>query len=181
MPKDLILTRMGILTADTIIDENCLEKLEAISEASFARKDDPEFWLMAHLDITMMLMNDEIDLDGNFLANELNVESFLRHELRKGAERKLWNKIAGIWLYPNEQKLLPEVLTKYEAESLQIICQWLSKKPRKPRPFFWFLQDMVWDQFRGSPSLNGQRMRQLALYIHKHRNDPPNFEALARI
>jgi len=49
-PKDLVLARMGILTADTIIDEARLEKFEAISDQTYALKDDPKFWLMNQLD-----------------------------------------------------------------------------------------------------------------------------------
>lgn len=180
-PKDLVLTRMGILTADTLIDEGRLAAFEKLSDETYARRNDPNFWLMNQLDITVMLMNDVIDLEGHFIADSFEVTPFLRSELRHGAERDLWNKIAGLWLYPNAQKLLPETLTKYEAETLQIICQWLSSKPRRPRPFFWVIQDMVWDQFKESPSLNEQRIRDLALYIHQHRNDPPDFEALAAI
>ncbi len=179
VPKDLILTRMGILTADTIIDEERLIKFEALTDDAYKRRNDPEFWLMNQLDMTVMLMNDIIDLDGNVIGKELEVTPFLRMELRHGPERKLWNKIAGLWLYPRVQKPLPDTLTKHEAETLQMICYWLSRKePRRPRPFFWMIQDMVWDQFRGSPPLSGDRMRQLAIYIHEHRDDPPDFEVL---
>jgi len=89
--------------------------------------------------------------------------------------------VHAVWLYPHAKKPLPDILTKYEAETLQIICHWLDKNPRRPRPFFWAIQDMVWDQFRGSPPLAGDRMRQLAIYINEHRDDPPDFEALKRV
>jgi len=178
VPKDLILTRMGILTADTVIDEERLIKFEALIDKAYKRRNDPDFWVMNQLDMTVMLMNDIIDLDGNIIGEELEVTPFLRMELRHGAERKLWNKVAGLWLYPHAKKPLPDILTKHEAETLQIICYWLDKKPRSPRPFFWAIQDMVWGQFNGDPTLVGDRMRELAIYIHEHRNDPPNCDVL---
>ncbi|MEM7662779.1 MAG: hypothetical protein AAF292_11055 [Pseudomonadota bacterium] len=182
-PKDLILSRMGILTpgSKTGIDMDRLDKWIAISDETYARRDDPSFWLMSHLENSIMLMNDIIDLDGNFIAEDIEVTPFLRKELKDGPGRKLWDKVAGVWLYPGQQKGAPEVLTKWEAETLQLVCYWLSSVPRSPRPFFWFIQDMTWGQLNGDKPIVGDRMRQLAQYIHDHRNEPPDFEKLKKI
>lgn len=180
-PKDLILTRMGIMNLDKIIDETRLEKFETITAATYDRKDDPDFWLMAQLDITVMLMNDVIDVAGNFLSDELEMSPFLRSELRHSKGRQTLDKLLGIWLYPNADKPLPDILTKTEAELLQIICHWLDNNPRRPRPFFWALQDMAMQILKKGVVIEEGRIRALARYIHIHRNDPPDFEKLAQI
>ena len=179
-PKDIVLARMGILRPDGI-DEDRLQKMEEVFDATYARRDDPNFWLMNRLHMTCLLMDQAIDLDGNILADQLEVTPLLRKELREGPERVLWNQIAGLWLYPEQKKNLPEYVSKYEAEMLQTVCAWLDNDPRRPRPFFWRIQDMTYDQFRGSPPFNGDRMRQLARFIHAHRDDPPDFERLAAL
>lgn len=183
IPKELVLARMGIITPGAIdgLDKVRLEKLIQTTEELHARRNDPDYWMIPQLDTMVLLVNDVIDVDGNFLSDEIEVEPLLRKDLRSGDERQLWDDVAGWWLYPNSQKPCPAILTKPEAEFLQIACHWIDPNPRRPRPFFWAIQDMVWDVFKGSPPLVEKRIRQLARHIHEHRTEEPDHTALSRL
>lgn len=176
--KDLIIKRLGIQTMDKQIDEVRLQKFFAVVDSMIKRDDDPDYWLPNHLDITIMLCDEMIDLDGNLLIDEFEVTPFLDKSLRHGGKRKLFDRLAGIWLYPNQDKALPDIITRSEAEHLQTVCHWLVKNPPRPRGFFWEIQRMAHSQAKGRFSFDIDRLRQIARFIHEHRDMEPNFDLL---
>lgn len=183
IPKELVLTRMGIITPGAIdgIDLARLDKLIQTTEQLHTRCKDPDHWLIPQLDTLVLLVNDVIDLRGRFLSDEIEVEPLLRKGLRRGNGRQFWDEVAGWWLYPNSQKPCPTILARREADFLQIACHWIDPNLRRPRPFFWAIQDMVWDAFKGSPPLVEKRIRQLARYVHEHRDDDVDHTALSQL
>lgn len=135
-PKDLILKRLGIQTINTQIDEARLARFFTVVDGMIKRDTDPDYWLPNNIDLTVMLCDEMIDLDGHLLADNFEVTPFLDKSLRHSGKRQLFDRIAGIWLYPNQEKPLPDIITRAEAEFLQTVCYWLVKNLPRPRGFF---------------------------------------------
>lgn len=177
-PKAIILKRLGIQTINTQIDEKRLAQFFAVVDGMIKRDTDPDYWLPNDLDTTVMLCDEVIDFDGNLLVDNFEVTPFLDKSLRHGGKRQLFDKIAGIWLYPNQEKPLPDIITRAEAEFLQTVCYWLVKNPPRPRGFYWEIQRMAHSQAKGRVTFDTDRLRQIARFIYNHRDMTPNYDLL---